>query len=239
MIWKTAAYLWKISSYAPDSIVFYEAFFGVVTQHSSFAWRHKNAPGVHLGILVGICRDIPKQAKTVTVFRPKRRKNPLGRHITINVPHKGVIVPGKSSTTTVYLNPNRSILIEFETYLKGMAPAAHGPGFHTNSSQSLTDVTGGAWGKHIWFSDPAQFSCHIIRQNTLKKSNNKTRPWQLQVEVVQYIKKLRWLNTVFLLNRLSDMYNKFDDSDQKHITPKPITLSKSSGFLGSQSKFTS
>ena len=61
-------------------------------------------------------------------------------------------------------------------YLKGMAPAAHGPGFHTNSSQSLTDVTGGAWGKHIWFSDPAQFSCHIIRQNTLKKSNNKTRP---------------------------------------------------------------
>ena len=44
---------------------------------------------------------------------------------------------------------------------------------------------------------------------------------------------------MFLLNGLSDMYNKFDDSDQKHITPKPITLSKSSGFLGNQSKFTS
>ena len=168
---------WKTSSYTPDSIVSYEAFFGVVTQHFSVSWRHKNAPGVPLGILVGICRDIPKWAKTVTVFRPKRRKNPLGRHITINAPHKGVIVPGKSGMTTVFLNPNRTILIEFNSYLKCMAPAAHGPGFHTNSSQSLTDVTRGAWGKHIWFSDPAHFSCHIIRQNTLKKENNKTRLW--------------------------------------------------------------
>lgn len=77
---------------------------------------------------------------------------------------------------TVVLNPNRTILIEFDTYLKCMAPAAHGPGFYANSSQSLTDVTRGAWGKHTWFSDPAQFSCHIIRQNTLKKASNKTRP---------------------------------------------------------------
>jgi len=37
MIWKTAANLWKTSSYPPDSILFYEAFFGVVTQHSSVA----------------------------------------------------------------------------------------------------------------------------------------------------------------------------------------------------------
>ena len=33
------------------------------------------------------------------------------------------------------------------------------------------------------------------------------------------IKKLHWLNTVFLLYRLSDMYNKFDDSDQ-HVKLK-------------------
>ena len=94
-----------------------------------------------------------------------------------------------------------------------MAPAAHGPGFYTNSSQSLTDVTRGARGKHTWFSDPAQFSCHIIRQNTLKRSKQQNKAMIAKVEIVQYIKKLHRLNTVFLLNRLSDMYNKFDDSD--------------------------
>jgi len=85
--------------------------------------------------------------------------------------------------TTVFSNPNITILIEFDTYLKCMAPAAHGPGFYTNSSQSLTDITRGAWGKHTWFSDPAQFSCHIIRQNTLKKSKQQnkamTATWKL------------------------------------------------------------
>ena len=91
MIWKTAAYLWKISCYAPDSIVFYEAFFGVVTQHSSVRDDIKT----HRGYTWEFWSGYTKTSEDCNRFQTETTQKPLGAAHNYKCPTQGSNRPRK------------------------------------------------------------------------------------------------------------------------------------------------